>query len=352
MAQRGGNTLGGLVASVLSGSWRETPPALALNDEELNEVAPLLLASGEAALCWRRVRATDFSESPSVAQLKSAQRTYALQSAMQESAIEKVFALLRSAGVEPVLFKGWAIARLYPEKGLRPAGDIDLCVRREDYARACTAVESLKFMRFAVDFEHAEFDDASEMFERAREVEMNGVTVRVPAPEDHLRLLCLHLLRHGAWRPLWLCDVSLAVESRPADFDWERCLGTDARRADWIACAVGLAHRLLGADVGGTPFAEQTPRLPRWLISSVVKQWGALAAVDHSLPEQMNNSLRRPLRLPHALRTRWPDPVRATIRMGAGFNKLPRLPFQIGDYLRQSARLAGRLLKPSREKKS
>jgi len=29
-------------------------------------------------------------------------------------------------GVEPILGKGWAIARLYPERGMRPYGDIDL----------------------------------------------------------------------------------------------------------------------------------------------------------------------------------------------------------------------------------
>jgi hypothetical protein len=50
-------------------------------------------------------------------------------------------------------------------------------------------------------------------------VELNGAKIRILGAEDHLRLLCLHLLKHGAWRPLWLCDVAAALESRPSSFD-------------------------------------------------------------------------------------------------------------------------------------
>src|SRR5205823_9972858 len=58
----------------------------------------------------------------------SAYRLYALYAAINERAIAQLFTLLRSSGVEPLLVKGWAAARLYPERGLRPYGDIDLAV--------------------------------------------------------------------------------------------------------------------------------------------------------------------------------------------------------------------------------
>src|SRR5205814_891640 len=79
----------------------------------------------------------------------------------------------------------------------------------------------------------------------------------VLGPEDHLRLLCLHMLVHGVCRPLWLCDIGAALESRPAEFDWRWFLSGDPRRTRWALCALGLAHELLGARLQDTPVAER-----------------------------------------------------------------------------------------------
>src|SRR5262249_11103226 len=111
------------------------------------------------------------------------------------------------------------------------------------------------------------------LYERSQLVALGEVNVHVLGPEDHLRLLCLHMLGHGAHRPLWLCDVAIVLESRPPDFDWELCLSGDRRRSDWVACALGLAHHLLGAEIAGTPVEERARRLPRWLIPTVLRQW-------------------------------------------------------------------------------
>ena len=45
---------------------------------------------------------------------------------------------LQAHGIDPVLIKGWAVNRLYPEGIVRPAGDIDLVVPDGEYARAKT----------------------------------------------------------------------------------------------------------------------------------------------------------------------------------------------------------------------
>lgn len=66
-------------------------------------------------------------------------------------------------------------------------------------------------------------------------VNLEGDKIWVLCAEDHLRFLCLHLLKHGAWRPFWLCDVGMALESRSSNFDWDRCFGENKRRAEWIA---------------------------------------------------------------------------------------------------------------------
>ncbi|MEP6922685.1 MAG: nucleotidyltransferase family protein, partial [bacterium] len=127
---------GELVATALATSWRQTPTAPDLSTAELATVAPLLLESGGGALAWCRIRNSPLNATPAAAELHQAYRLHAIQAALHEINIKQVLVLLRAAGVEPLLVKGWAIARLYPEPGTRPYGDIDLCVRPEDYSTA------------------------------------------------------------------------------------------------------------------------------------------------------------------------------------------------------------------------
>jgi hypothetical protein len=336
---------GRLVAEILSGTWRDSPPAPQISAEELSEVAPLVLKSGAAALAWRAVRTSDLRTTPAANQLQQAYRLHVLQAAIHESEIQSIMVLLESAGVEPVLVKGWAVARLYPEKGLRPYGDIDLCFRPDQYAAATEVLRSAEGSKFSVDSHEgfSKLDRASleELLERSRTVELGGVKIRLLALEDQLRILCTHLLRHSAWRPLWLCDIAAAVESRPADFDWGVCLGDEGREADWVACAIGLAHQLLGARVADTPVAERAGRLPRWFVPHVLKNWNAPFA-EHFPPlsyrKPMASFLRNPAGIIEAIRVRWTDPIEATIRMKAPFNDMPRLPLQLGYCLSRVAK--------------
>jgi hypothetical protein len=153
----------------------------------------------------------------------------------------------------------------------------------------------------------------------------------------------MHFLRHGAWRPIWLCDIGVALESRPPDFDWDLCLHGSWGRADWIICALGLAGVLLGADVQETPAAKIAAYLPRWLAPCVLKQWENPSPRQHDPPNLMRTSLHYPAAIPAALRARWPDPIQATIRTNGPFNQLPRFPFQLTDYCMHAARFAARL---------
>jgi len=127
---------GRLVATALSGSWRESPVPWQLDLPDLDRVTPLLYGSGAAALGWWGVRESDLRESPPGEILHQAYRLLALQAKMHEMKIQKIFRLLRAAGVEPMLVKGWAMARHYPQTALRPYGDIDLLVRPHDYETA------------------------------------------------------------------------------------------------------------------------------------------------------------------------------------------------------------------------
>src|SRR5712691_2139357 len=267
---------GSLIARVLAGSWRQFPSPLEIASEQLEIATPSLLTSGAAALGWKRVSNSNLRTSPEAIELEQAYRLHALQSAIHERDIQNVLALLSRAGIEPVLVKGWAIARLYPESGLRPYGDIDLCVHPEQFA-AAKATLSHEPINSQVDLHRgfAKLDTRSwdELHARSQALKIEDVEVRVLGPEDHLRALCFHFLREGAWRALWLCDIAAAVESRPADFDWDLFLGRDAKRRDWFACSIALAQNLLEANLDGVPEEMAKKRLPAWLVPAVLKAW-------------------------------------------------------------------------------
>lgn len=340
---------GELVASALSGAWRREPPPVRLSVEEFGLVAPLLERSGAGALaCWK-VRKSQLAETDAARGLVQSYRLQTLKAAVREGEIESLFALLESAGLDALLVKGFVAGRAYPEQGLRPSGDIDLCVRPTQYPKAKEILASPEGRRFWVDLHEGvgELGDRSfeELYERSRVLSVGASRVRVLCDEDHLRLLCFHTLRHGAWRPLWLCDVAAAVETRGVDFDWGRVLGGDRRRDNWVLSALGLAGRLLAAKVECTPAEGRAARVPRWLVESVLARWSRPFATEqgtlrHSAP--MRAYLRRPRGLLKDLRNRWPGPVEATIAAGGKFDALPRWPFQLAHSFARAAHfLAG-----------
>ena len=330
-----------LLCAALEGAWRAETAHACLTEGELERVAPLLKGSGAAPLGWWRVRGGALGSTPAGEGLRELYRYHTLQAALQERDIERVFRVLEAANVRALLIKGLASARLYPEPGLRPFGDIDVCVRAADFERARRALDAPETEGAWVDLHEAFGDTGRRGFdvqlERAEILRVGEARVRVLAPEDHLRLVCLHMLRHGAWRPLWLCDVGAAFEGRPADFDWTRLTEEDdPKRARWVACAVGLAQKLLGARVEETPYADAARRLPRWLAPEVLKQWetpysAMQAPMRHRAP--MRKYLRRPRGLVRDLINRWPNPIAATVLVGGPFNELPRWPFQLANCL-------------------
>ena len=331
---------GVLLARLLSGVWRDPLPADQFTAQELDAIVNLLLESGSGALGWWRVRDSSISASASAIRLREAYRLHAIKAAIFEQGLASASSILRIRGFDPLLGKGWAVARSYPESGLRPYGDADLYVREDQYDAFSEQVIRERLdcpvdgHKGTADLADRSFD---EVFNRSQLVSLGQATVRVMGPEDHLRLLCLHMLRHGAWRPLWLCDVAIALEARPADFDWAYFLSGNRKRSDWAACAIGLAHQLLGAQVADTPVAERAQRLPGWLIPTVLMQWGR-GQVPHGTRMPMGSYLRDPAGLLTALRLRWPNAIEATVGVRGSFNDLPRLPFQLGECVTRTVR--------------
>lgn len=331
---------GAVVAAILSGSWREPVDGWAGTGNDLDKVAHLLLHGGVAGLAWRRAGESADRPGVAAAELHQAYRLQVLRAALHEQAVARSFALMRSHGIEPILGKGWAAARLYPDPGLRPYGDVDLYVGLQAHAAARAAVATPN-ADCPIDLHagFAELDDrtSDELHANAVDAEAGGTRVRMFGAEDHLRLLCLHALKHGLLRPIWLCDIAAAVEGRPAGFDWDRFLWGDGTRTRWAVAAIGLAHRLLDARLDGTPLAERARRLPRWLAPAVVAEWSSPRPAQGGRAP-MAAAIRRPRTLLRAIGTRWPNAIEATVGVGGSFGAWPRLPYQVAESARRSAR--------------
>src|SRR5689334_16441140 len=79
-----------------------------------------------------------------------------LQLRAHEQRILQVFDVFRSNGIEPILFKGWAAARYYPDLTKRRPGDIDIAVSRDSFDQA-QQLTSSDLLRSAMIDLHCEF---------------------------------------------------------------------------------------------------------------------------------------------------------------------------------------------------
>jgi hypothetical protein len=348
-----------LIVEALAGSWRPSVDAPEISPDELAEIVPLLVQSGAGALVWWRIRNSALAASDAAAQLKQNYMLHRLEASLHVRRMMPVIRRLRAAGIEPVLVKGWNVARLYPEPGLRQYYDVDLCVAHDLYAKANSLLTSSEDDASYVDL-HDELDHLDVMrwedfFERTQLIRVEDTDVRVPCAEDHLRILCIHWLRHGAWRPAGLCDVAAAIESLPKEFDWRRCLGPDPVRANWVACTIKLAQELLGAELRAKSEEQRAERfagsadvpsalsaereLPRWLVPAILRQWSRSLSPNFREPALPSLLGRLPVwkELTKDLYSRLDQPVRATVALRGRFNNWPRLPYQLGELLLHSA---------------
>src|SRR5262249_32324477 len=171
-----------------------------------------LIAGGVGGIAWWRLRGSALAELPEIEPLRAAFLHHALTVARQERDLPHLLAHFNAEGIEPILFKGWTLARHYPHRALRPFGDFDLLVREDEAARARHVLRSLGPELQA----RADVDTVStlarylpdrsedELYVRAQPESIGAARFRTFSLEDHLRLVALHQLHHGGWRPLWL----------------------------------------------------------------------------------------------------------------------------------------------------
>jgi hypothetical protein len=254
--------------------------------------------------------------------MEQAASQIAFDGMVQQRQLAGVVAALRSAGIEPLLLKGYALADLvYPDPLVRPSADLDVLVRPDQVGPACQALARLGCTlpdAATVDVQLATAYDLpvilpamagqSTLLElhwrlaprslfavdldlwraRAERFQVAGQPALRFSPEDMLLHLALHMRKHRYVGLRWLCDVAEllrcfggVVERRP--LDWEYVIGA-ARSAGLtvlLYTSLALAGRLLEAPVAPALLAALEPApWRRRLLQSALDQDALLAPLE------------------------------------------------------------------------
>jgi hypothetical protein len=221
---------------------------------------------------------------PTVAEeLLDAYRGAWLTNRRLRGALSSILAALNARGIEVMPVKGVALAaRYYGELALRPAGDLDLLVRRSDVREISRTLVEMGYQPVANESDPESFYalihqalafrgsagvivelhwelanlpayrsclPAEALWRRAERIEWQGQSVRYLAPADELRYLCFHYAaQHQSERLIWLVDIAELVRALPAGWDWAAF--TQESIANGLATPIFLAfaraHHHLG----------------------------------------------------------------------------------------------------------
>jgi hypothetical protein len=202
-----------------------------------------------------------------------------------QALLKQVLALLAGMGVQPVLFKGTALAySLYPGPVLRSRGDTDLIVSLVDRVRVTEALEGLGFMRdagvsgnfisYQATFTLTEANGSShsldlhwrinnsqllarlftyeELRSRAQALPELSPHAFAACPVDALLLACMHRSGHkrspyyvdgvahySGDRLIWVYDIHLLARKLTQD-EWHEFMGLATQKGLRAVCLEGL----------------------------------------------------------------------------------------------------------------
>ncbi|HVF48226.1 MAG TPA: nucleotidyltransferase family protein [Pyrinomonadaceae bacterium] len=254
-----------------------------------------------------------------------------LQKKTQEIRVVQAFELFRKNGIEPILIKGYAAARNYPESETRLSIDIDFAVAAADFDRA-REIKAPEGIGIDVHRELRHLDTLpwEDLFGNSQMIEVDSCRARVLRDEDHLRVLCVHWLTDGGSDKSRLWDIYYAVANRPPDFDWGRFLDVvTPRRRRWLVATVGLARRYLGLDVSGTPIDAEARHLPKWLEKTVEREWAA-----ETKTRPMEAVVLEPaMFVKQFVKRLRPNAIRATVEAEGDFEARTRVHYQIRNFV-------------------
>lgn len=245
---------------------------LAVSAAEDHRISPLL---------WRALEAADALDALGAerAALKGTADAFAMEALLLiPRAMDLAVRPLTAAGLEPVVFKGPAVAARYPRPGLRPMEDIDLLLPRTDHARALSAlavagwtvVRAAEGEQYDTVLTHAEvpslflelhfgLESASQrvtaldpvtLWAHRQPAVVAGTPAFVLPQNEELVVLAAHAGKphHGFVRLVWIADIAMIVRSAGNDgtpVDWERvrAVAGSTRCVTVVGAALTMARR-------------------------------------------------------------------------------------------------------------
>lgn len=192
---------------------------------------------------------------------------------------------LHSQGLDPVLMKGQAAARLYPDPYRRECGDIDLYFHKpgewEEARRilsakgiSCTVKPdgSLSYLWEGVEVEHHRklTDICSPLKMRRlksleaqfgfRTAAIGETSVTVPSPELDFLLMSTHIMKHSFGKGVGLrqlCDLALLCSRGGTDPETMRSLSATAGILRWNRLLFSFLTSYLGVDPASLPYRDE-----------------------------------------------------------------------------------------------
>ena len=250
-----------------------------------------------------------------------------------QALLKQVLALLAGMGVQPVLFKGTALAySLYPGPALRSRGDTDLIVSLVDRVRVAEALEDLGFLHEAgvsgdfISYQasftltgasgsshsldlHWRINNSQllarlfsyeELRARAQALPELSPHAFAASPVDALLLACMHRAGHkqspyymdgvahySGDRLIWIYDIHLLARKLTQD-EWHEFMGLATQKELRAVCLEGLA---LAQTCFSTPIANEVIEglaqhnhpepIAQYMESSAVRRlWLDFCAID------------------------------------------------------------------------
>ncbi len=245
---------------------------LAVSAAEDHRLSPLL---------WRALDAADALDALGADRvaLKGTADAFAMEALLLiPRAMQLAVGPLTAAGLEPVVFKGPAVAARYPRPGLRPMEDIDLLLPRADHARALSALAGAGWTvaraaegeQYDTVLTHPEvpslflelhfgLETASQRVTALDPVtlwsrRLPAVVATVPAfvlpQNEELVVLAAHAGKphHGFVRLVWIADIAMIVraaanEGNPVDWERVRALAASTHCVTVVGAALAMARR-------------------------------------------------------------------------------------------------------------
>jgi putative nucleotidyltransferase-like protein len=203
---------------------------------------------------------------------------------------------LTDVGLEPVVFKGPAVAARYPEPGLRPMDDIDLLLPRADHQRALDALGRAGWQvtrpgagnHYDTVLSHPEIPsyllevhyglegaserptalDSDRLWARRQPLECAGTNAFGLPPVEEIVVLAVHAGKphHRFVRLVWMADLAMIAghaEEHDIAIEWDRVLDVAraARCVPVVGAALAMARRAgLDAPVGLFPLPSRGHR--------------------------------------------------------------------------------------------